>query len=228
MKILVIEDDKPILKVLKRGLEEENIYSVDTAADGDTGLDMALEGEYAAIILDLMLPGIDGWKICEELRARKNSTPILMLTARDAVSDRVRGLTIGADDYLPKPFDFEELLARIKALIRRDKALKGRTITIGQVLIDTGERRVLVDGEEITLTPREYTLLEALASNEGRVLSKDAIQYRVWNSEDATSNTVEVYVGLLRKKIDTGKYPKLIHTIHRIGYMMKRPDGEQR
>ncbi len=131
MKVLLIEDDVLIRDVVRRGLEEQQVYSVDTAADGQTGLHMALEVDYALIILDLMLPGLDGWSVCDKLRARRVSTPILMLTARDAVAERVRGLEVGADDYLPKPFDFGELLARVRALLRRDKVYKARVLHVG-------------------------------------------------------------------------------------------------
>jgi DNA-binding response OmpR family regulator len=227
MKILLIEDDTLIRDVIARGLAEDRLYAVETAADGSTGLRMALEADYAAIILDVMLPGLDGWRVCEELRARRIATPILMLTARDAVSDRVRGLELGADDYLTKPFDFTELLARVKALIRRDRPYRARVLHIGPLEIDTTAHSVVRDGAPILLTPREYALLEALAMHEGRVLSRDAIQYRVWNSEDSTSNTVDVYIGLLRKKIDADRPVKLIHTVHGMGYMLKAPELEE-
>ncbi|MHB9133026.1 MAG: response regulator transcription factor [Armatimonadota bacterium] len=226
MKILLIEDDTLIRDVIKRGLEEDRLYAVDAAADGHAGLRMALEADYAVIILDIMLPGLDGWRVCEEVRARRIATPILMLTARDAVQDRVRGLEIGADDYLSKPFEFDELLARVRALVRRDKRYKARILQIGQLTIDTGTRTVMRDGAEIPLTPREYTLLEALAMNEGRVMSRDAIQYQVWNSDENTSNTVDAYIRLLRKKIDAGHPVKLIHTVHGLGYMVKDPCRE--
>ncbi|MEN6357678.1 MAG: response regulator transcription factor [Armatimonadota bacterium] len=227
MKILLVEDEASIREVVKRGLEEDGMYHVDTAEDGTTGLDMAWDEDYALIILDLMLPGIDGWSICERLRNKRISTPILMLTARDAVRDRVHGLEIGADDYLPKPFDFEELLARVRALIRRDKLSKGRVIRIAHLEMDTTAHRVLCDGKEVSLTSREFSLLEALASNEGRVLSREAIQYRIWNNEDSMSNTVDVYIRMLRRKIDADRPVKLIHTVHGLGYMLKSPDVEQ-
>ncbi len=166
-------------------------------------------------------PVLDGWQVCETLRARRIHTPILMLTARDAMHDRVRGLEIGADDYLSKPFDFDELQARIRALLRRDKVYKARVLQIGELQMDTISRLVTVAGEEIPLTPREYALLEALAMNEGRVLSRDAIQYQIWNNEECTSNTVDVYIGMLRKKIDADRPVKLIHTVHGLGYMLK-------
>lgn len=226
MRILLIEDDAPIREVIKRGLEQERLYHVETAADGRTGLRLALESEFAVIVLDVMLPGLDGWRVCEELRARRIATPILMLTARDAVRDRVHGLELGADDYLTKPFDFAELLARLKALTRRNTRYKAHTLHIGHLTIDTGALEVVVEGERVNLTPREYALLEALAMNEGRVMSRDAIQYRVWNNETCTSNTVDAYIRLLRKKIDADRPVKLIHTVHGQGYMLKGPARE--
>jgi two-component system copper resistance phosphate regulon response regulator CusR len=200
MRILIIEDDAAIRQVIKRGLEENRYYTVETAADGVTGLDMARNGEYALIILDIMLPGMDGWQVCSELRSRRDQTPILMLTARD-----------------------DELLARVRALLRRDKIHKARVLRIAHLEIDTGAHRVTCDGEEVTLTPREYALLEALAVNEGRVLSRDVIQYQIWNNDDSFSNTVDVHIGILRKKIDADRPVKLIHTVHGLGYMLKRP-----
>lgn len=226
MRLLLIEDDESIRDVVKRGLEEDRYYTVDTAADGTTGLRMALEADYTVIILDLMLPGLDGWRVCEELRSRRNRTPILMLTARDTVPDRVRGLETGADDYLTKPFAFDELLARIRALHRRDKLYKARILRIAYLEIDTGMHRVTCAGNEVTLTPREYSLLEALALNEGRVLSRDTIQYQVWNNDESASNIVDVHIGILRKKIDADQAVKLIHTVHGLGYTLRRPQSE--
>jgi DNA-binding response OmpR family regulator len=185
-----------------------------------------LEGSCALIILDLMLPGMDGWEICQRLRARRNVVPILMLTARDAVDDRVRGLEMGADDYLPKPFAFRELKARVQALLRRDKVHNGRTFRIGDLEIDTGVERVTRAGREIPLTQREYLLLQALATREGQVLTRDMIQQVVWQDEDSYSNTVDVHIWALRKKIDVDPEVKLIHTVHGRGYMLKGPNGE--
>jgi DNA-binding response OmpR family regulator len=225
MRILLIEDDAPIATVIRRGLEEAR-FSVDTAHDGNSGLQKALIEPYALIILDLMLPGRDGWSICETLRGRRMTTPILMLTARDAVDDRVRGLELGADDYLPKPFAFPELLARVRALVRRDRVHKGRVIRVADLEIDTSGAVVRRAGQEVTLTRREYTLLEALAANEGRVLTRETILDRVWEDAESYSNTVDVHIGTLRKKIDAGHAQKLIHTVHGTGYMLRRPEEE--
>jgi DNA-binding response OmpR family regulator len=199
---------------------------VEVAADGDTGLQMAREGFYALVILDLMLPGRDGWSICEALRARRNTVPILMLTARDGVEDRVRGLESGADDYLSKPFDFNELLARVRALLRRDRIHKSRVIRIADLEIDTSGLRVRRAGREVALTPHEFALLEALATHEGRTLTRELILERVWGNDDRYSNTVNFHIASLRKKIDRGYAMKLIHTVHGVGYVLRGPDGE--
>jgi two-component system copper resistance phosphate regulon response regulator CusR len=224
MNILLIEDEPGIAAVIKQGLEEAR-YTVDVAHDGATGLDLALTGSYALLILDLMLPVIDGWQVCQRLRARRNTVPILMLTARDAVDDRVRGLEMGADDYLPKPFVFRELRARVQALVRRDRIHKGRVLRIADLEIDTGIQRVARAGQEILLTQREYMLLEALATREGQVLTRELIQQQVWRDDESYSNTVDVHISALRKKIDTDRDVKLIHTVHGRGYMVKGPNG---
>lgn len=226
MRILLVEDEEPIAAVIKRGLSESH-YTVDTAKDGAEGLEMARDGNYGLIILDLMLPKMDGWAVCRALRSERNSTPILMLTARDAVEDRVAGLDLGADDYLPKPFDFGELIARVRSLLRRDKVHKSRVIQIGDLEIDTAAHRVVRGEQEITLTRREYALLEALALNEGRVLTREIIQDQVWMNEESYSNTVDVHIGSLRKKIDSGSDVKLIHTIHGLGYTLRNPAAEE-
>jgi len=225
VKILLIEDDEVIAELIRTGLEEAR-FEVDVAVDGTAGLRQALQQPYGLIVLDLMLPGRDGWSVCETLRARRNTTPILMLTARDSVSDRVRGLESGADDYLPKPFDFNELLARVRALLRRDKVHKARVIRVADLEIDTTAGRVRRAGQEVRLTPREYALLEALAVNEGRVVTREAILDRVWSDEESYSNTVSVHVTFLRRKIDADHPVKLIHTVHGIGYMLRGPETE--
>jgi two-component system copper resistance phosphate regulon response regulator CusR len=226
MRILVVEDEAGIAGMIRDGLQEAD-YAVDLALDGVRGLRMAREETYHLIILDVMLPGRDGWSICEELRALRNRVPILMLTARDTVQDRVRGLDSGADDYLPKPFDFRELMARVRALLRRDKIHKTRMIRVADLEIDTAQRRVWRDGAECHLSHREYDLLEALASREGTVLTREVIQERVWMNEEAFSNTVNVYVGMLRKKIDANHRVKLIQTVHGVGYSLHAPDSEE-
>lgn len=227
MRILLIEDEEDIADVVRLGLEEAR-YTVDIASDGLTGLQMASEQRYALLLLDVMLPGISGWEVCQRLRARRDLMPILMLTARDASADRVRGLDTGADDYLPKPFDFPELLARIRALLRRDKMHRTRVIRISDLVIDTSARRVFRNNKEISLTEREYTLLEALATHEGRALSREFIQERVWNDEASASNTVDAYIRLLRKKLDTAQTQKLIQTVHGVGYALRAaPDEEE-
>lgn len=226
MRILVVEDDVVIANLIRKGLELAR-FEVDVAADGDSGLKQALQESYGAIILDVMLPKMDGWAVCAGLRERRNTTPILMLTARDSVDDRVRGLETGADDYLPKPFDFKELLARVRALLRRDKLHKARVFRVSDLEVDTSAGRVTRSGQEISLTPREYALLEALAANEGRVLTREMIQDRVWMDDEGFSNTVNVHIANLRKKIDAGYEVKLIHTIHGFGYSLRGPESEQ-
>ena len=225
MKILLVEDEEGIANLVRRGLEKAN-YTVDRAADGITGLQMAQERTYSLIILDLMLPGMDGLRICESLRARQSQVPILMLTARDSIEDRVHGLEVGADDYLPKPFDFAELLARVRALLRRDKIHRTRTIRVADLEVDTARRRVTRAGIEIGLSHREYDLLHALAAHESQILTREVILERVWMDEDSFSNTVDVYIGALRKKIDAGQKVKLIQTIRGVGYTLRLPAEE--
>jgi two-component system copper resistance phosphate regulon response regulator CusR len=226
VRILLIEDDEVIADLIKTGLEEAH-FTVDVAHDGAAGLECALDGDYQIIILDLMLPGQDGWSVCAGLRARRQTTPILMLTALDAVEDRVRGLETGADDYLPKPFDFGELLARVRALLRRDNVYKARVIQVADLEIDTSDHRVRRGGEEIRLTPREYALLEALAANAGRVLTREVIQSRVWMDEESFSDTVKVHINSLRRKIDAQHDLKLIQTVHGLGYTLRVPETER-
>ena len=220
MKLLLIEDDEDIAGVIKRGLEAAH-YSVDLEFAGDTGLARACNAQYDLIILDIMLPARDGWEICSELRQNKITTPILMLTAMDTVPDRVRGLELGADDYLVKPFEFKELVARVAAVLRRDKVHKTRLIQIADLEIDTRTRSVVRSGKEIPLTPREYALLEGLALRAGQVLTRDVIQENIWMEDQSFSNTVDVRVAQLRKKIDTGHDIKLIHTVHKRGYTLR-------
>jgi len=222
-RILVVEDDELISRVVKRGLEQSG-FRVTVAADGETGLRQARGGEFDLLILDIMLPGMDGLSLCEALRAGRSAVPVLMLTAKGALDDKVQGLECGADDYLPKPFEFPELLARVRALLRRDKVHRARMIRVADLEIDTSTRRVTRGGTAIALSQREYDLLEALAASEGRILSREVIQERVWMDEESYSNTVDVYVGLLRKKVDAGHNTKLIQTVRGVGYTLRRPD----
>ena len=221
MKILIIEDDPAISQLLERGLRDAG-YAVDLAADGPSGLKAALENVYNLILLDIMLPGgIDGWEVCRRLRRDHVVTPVLMLTACDTPREAIAGLDAGADDYQSKPFDFGELLARVRALLRRDKVNRTRRIAIDTLTIDIASHVVTRDGQEIALTSREFQLLEALALSEGRVLTREAIQERVWGNEESIPKTVDVFIGALRKKIDDGHESKLIHTVRGLGYKIQ-------
>src|ERR1700722_11448678 len=182
MRILLVEDQSDIVEFIQRGLEEAHFH-VTVALNGGDGLRLALERQFSVIILDIMLPIMDGWSICTELRDRRMTTPIIMLTARDSVQDRVKGLELGADDYLPKPFDFMELLARVQAAIRRDRVHKGRKIRVADLEIDTRTSSVYRAGVRLDMTQREYSLLEALVSQEGRVVTRDAIMDTVWQDD---------------------------------------------
>ena len=226
MRILLIEDEVAIASVVKRGLERSG-YGVTVSHDGEEGLELALSEDWSLIVLDLMLPSRDGLSICQAIRSRRNTTPILMLTARDAVTDRVRGLELGADDYLPKPFAFEELLARVRAQIRRESVHRTDVVRIRDLEIDTTSRQVFRDGAEVSLTPREWSLLEALVRSENRPLSRETILSRVWDDEGRTgSNTVDVYINQLRRKIDGDTDDKLIHTVHGVGYVLRRRQNQ--
>lgn len=228
MRVLLIEDEEAIAQVVRKGLERAG-YAVTVAADGDSGLERALEGGWSLILLDLMLPGIDGLEICRRLRLRRDRTPLLMLTARDAVPDRVRGLETGADDYLPKPFAFEELLARIRALLRRDAIHRGGIVRVRDLEIDSLHRTATRAGAELPLTPREWSLLETLARHEGRPVTRETILAHVWADEGRTaSNVVDVAINQLRRKIDADvpAPQRLIHTVHGVGYVLRRPTDE--
>ncbi len=225
MRALLVEDDAVIAEQIAAALRRER-FDVDVAADGDSGLDKALLNNYGFLILDVMLPGVDGWTICDEVRKFGLNVPILMLTARDTIDDRVKGLEGGADDYLAKPFDVRELLARIHALLRRDAIHRTGTIKIDDVVIDSKAHTVERGGEPIHLTRREFSLLEALARNEGRTLTREVILESVWNNEESLENTVNFHITSLRKKLDGGTDRKLIHTVHGIGYVLRSPrDG---
>jgi DNA-binding response OmpR family regulator len=223
MRILIVEDEHKIANSIKQGLEQEN-FAVDVSYTGTEGYDMAVTEDYDLIILDLMLPGMDGMEICQKLREEKVHIPVLMLTARNEIEDKVKGLSNGADDYLTKPFAFTELLARIRALLRRPSKILPDKITCGDLCINTQTYEVKRDGKEISLSKKEFSLLEYLMRNKNKVLTKDQIINHVWDYDsDVLPNTVEVYIGYLRTKIDTpfkGK-PKLINTVRGFGYILK-------
>jgi heavy metal response regulator len=224
MRILVVEDEKKVASFVQRGLEAEH-YTVDVAHDGDTGLARALEGHHDLLILDLMLPGRDGAAVLRELRQRRHALPILLLTARAAVTDKVRGLDLGADDYLTKPFEFAELLARVRALLRRGAGAPAPALTVADVILDPATREVTRRGRRIELTAREYALLEFFLRNPGRVLSRALIAQHVWGvSFDTFTNVIDVYVNYLRRKIDADFEPKLLHTVRGAGYVLKEPE----
>ena len=208
-------------RFLGRGLREQS-YAVDVAANGDDALERAATATYDAILLDAMIPPPDGFEVCRRLRAEGSIVPILMLTARDAVDDRVEGLDSGADDYLVKPFELAELLARLRALLRRGGARQYPVIEIADLRIDTRSHRVTRGGAELVLTTKEYALLEFLAANAGRVVGREEIAEHVWDEEfDPFSNLIEVYVGRLRRLVDRDRTPALIHTIRGAGYILE-------
>ncbi|MBZ0166466.1 MAG: response regulator transcription factor [Candidatus Omnitrophica bacterium] len=221
MRILVVEDEKKLSSFIKRGLKEQG-YAIDMATDGDSGLFQAQEVPYDLIILDIMLPGKDGLYICRQLRKAKVDTPILMLTARDDVDDKVSGLDAGADDYLTKPFQFVELLARIRALLRRKNAADSTKLRVADLELDQVTHKVSRSGKNIELTSTEYALLEYLMLNANQVVTRTMISEHVWNDDfDSFSNVINVYVNYVRKKVDTGYAKKLIHSIRGTGYVLK-------
>jgi heavy metal response regulator len=221
MKILVIEDEKKVASFIKQALSEE-LYTVDVANDGEKGLNMALSGEHDLVVLDLMLPKIDGYEIIKQLRSSNLMTPILILTAKDAVSDKVKGLDIGADDYLCKPFVLEELFARIRSLLRRQGMEKTNLLKLDDLELDTIAHIAVRNGKKIDFTAREYELLEFLLRNKNRVMTRSIIAQHVWEYNfDIESNIVDVYINRLRNKIDDNYDRKLIHSIKGVGYIMK-------
>jgi heavy metal response regulator len=222
MRILVIEDEKKVANFIKKGLEEEH-YAVDTAFDGEEGLYMAEVNEYDLIVLDLMIPKIEGLEVLKRIRGKKNNVPILVLTAKNTVEDIVKGLDAGCDDYLTKPFAFLEFLARIRALLRREKTDKEPLLRIADLTLSLVTHKVMRQEREIDLTSKEYALLEYFMRNPDKVLTRTMISEHVWDYHfDSMTNVVDVYVNYLRKKIDKDFEPKLIHTLRGIGYMMKR------
>ncbi len=221
MRILLVEDDRKVASFIRKGLTEEG-YAVDVAPDGETGLAMGLDRLHDVIVLDVMLPGKPGFQVLRELRQAKVATPVLLLTARDAVEDKVQGLDAGADDYLTKPFAFAELLARVRALLRRGTAARTPVLQVADLVMDPATRTVKRGKDTISLTNREFALLEYFLRSPGRVLTRTMIAEHVWDySFDAGTNVIDVYVNYLRKKIDAGREPKLIHTVRGVGYVLK-------
>jgi DNA-binding response OmpR family regulator len=221
MRILVVEDERGIADFVTQGLHEAG-YAVDLARDGDDGLDMALSTDFDVILLDIMLPKMDGIAVVKSLRQNKKKTPVLLLTARDSVNDRVKGLDAGADDYLVKPFAFPELLARVRALLRRPAVAVETTVEIGNLVLDTVRCEVLKNGESVDLSAREFGIMEYLMRNEGRTLTREQIEEHVWNFDSALgSNIVDVYIGYLRKKIDSPGKESVIRTVRGIGYRLE-------
>ena len=220
MRILVVEDEPGIANFVRQGLMEAG-YAVDLAWDGREGLDYALAADYDVLVLDIMLPKMDGLELLRELRRLGDKTPVLMLTARDTVDNRVEGLDAGADDYLVKPFAFPELLARVRALLRRPPLQVGTILQVGDLEMDTAKREVRRNDRPIELSPREYAVLEYLMRHPNQVLTRTQISEHVWNFDFFNeSNVVDVYVGYLRRKIDQGENLPLIHTVRGVGYRM--------
>lgn len=221
MRILVVEDQNKVSSFIKKGLEEEG-YAVDIAHDGQMGLDMALDPAHDLIILDIQLPKIDGLQILQKLRSRGLSTPVLLLTVRATIEDKVLGLDSGADDYLTKPFAFQELVARVRALLRRRADTEPAVMQLSDLTLDPARRLVLRGEEKIDLSPKEFSLLDYFMRNPGRVLTRTMIIDHVWDYDfDTDTNVIDVYINYLRKKIDTGRKTKLIHTVRGAGYVLK-------
>jgi heavy metal response regulator len=221
MRLLVVEDEKKVAGFIKKGLEEEG-YAVDLAADGKTGLDLALDRVHDLVVLDIQLPKMDGLSVLSALRREKVGIPVLLLTVRATIEDKVLGLDAGADDYLTKPFAFQELVARVRALLRRRTEGKQPVLQVADITLDPARRTVLRGNRKLDLTTREFALLDYLMRNPGRVLTRTMISEHVWDYDfDSETNVIDVYVNYLRKKIDSDREQKLIHTVRGVGYMMK-------
>jgi heavy metal response regulator len=225
MRILVVEDEAKMADFIKRGLEEEG-SAVDVSPDGPDGLHRASMGNYDLILLDITLPGMDGLEVCRKLREEHVSTPILLLTARDSVDMKVRGLDSGADDYLTKPFAFAEHLARIRALRRRDRAEVSLRLQIGDLVLDPLTRRVTRANKPVVLTAKEFALLECFMRHPDQVLTRTLLSEKVWDETfDSLTNVIDVYVNYLRNKIDRDFSPKLLHTVRGAGYVLRKPES---
>jgi DNA-binding response OmpR family regulator len=224
MRVLLIEDDQKAARLLFKGFQEEG-FVVDVAPTGEAGEEQASVNEYDVIVLDWLLPGKDGIAVCQTLRARDLATPILMLTARGSLADRINGLSTGADDYLTKPFAFAELLARIRALLRRSRLARPSVLRVTDLTLDPANRRVTRGGLRIGLTSKEYTILEVLMQHAGETVSRTRLVERVWDeATEVIDNLVDVHVSHLRKKIDRGPGPPLIHTVRAFGYRLGPPE----
>lgn len=226
MRILIAEDEKDLHHLLKKRLENQK-YTVDACFDGEEALDYLAAADYDAVILDIMMPKKNGLQVLQHIRNRKKNTPVLLLTARDSVEDRVAGLDAGADDYLIKPFAFEELLARIRVMLRKNSSAETKTnvVKIADLTVDLNTQKVYRGDKEISLSSREFSILRYLCMNKGIVLSRDKIEEHIWNYDYAGgSNVVDVYIRYLRKKIDEGFSPKLIHTVRGAGYVLREEE----
>lgn len=222
MRILVVEDNQDMNRLIVKTLTKAG-YSVDGCFDGEEAKLHLLGAEYDAILLDIMMPKLNGYELLKDIREKDISTPVLFLTAKDTIADRVKGLDLGADDYLVKPFDFEELLARIRVMTRKHSGNRSNIFTYEDLTVDTKMRTVVRGGEQIALLPKEFTILEHLIRNQGMVLSRDQLEDRIWNYEySGSSNNMDVYMSKLRKKIDGNSPVKLIHTIRGVGWVLRK------
>lgn len=221
MRILVVEDERDLNSIITRKLQSDG-YSVDSCFDGEEAAECMSVAEYDGIVLDIMMPKKDGLTLLSEMRAKNDRTPVLFLTAKDAVSDKVKGLDLGADDYLVKPFSFAELSARIRAMLRKNTGIASSVISVGDLIVDTAAHKVVRGGKNIELSAKEYALLEYMAVNSGVVLSREKIEEHIWNFDyDGGTNVIDVYISYLRKKIDSGFDRKLIHTVRGSGYVIR-------
>lgn len=221
MRILVVEDEKDLNRIITKTLAKSG-YTVDSCFDGDEVEHYLAGAEYDAILMDVMLPGTDGFTLVSRMRDRGTDTPVLFLTARDSVADRVTGLDLGGDDYLVKPFDFDELLARIRAMTRKHAGNRSNVFTLADLTVDTRRQSVERGGREISLLPKEFAILEHLIRNKGAVISREQLENRIWNYEySGSSNNVDVYMSKLRKKLDEGYEVKLIHTVRGAGWVLR-------
>lgn len=225
MKVLLVEDEPSLGEILRSGLQEAG-YWVDHASEGEAGLMLAVSGEYDVLVLDVMLPRRNGFELCRALRQRQIGTPVLMLTAKDTLQDKLAGFDCGADDYLTKPFEFPELLARLSSLLRRSHQGRQRVLKLADLELDTQSREVRRSGEVLSLSPREYVLLEYLMHHPGIPLSRSQILSRCWPSDyGGGSNVVDVFIRYLRRKLDEGRPVRLIQTVAGLGYCLRLPDG---